>query len=133
MLVIPVTVDLPTQELTANSCLGNLQIYALYGRNLPDEDPWWNDSDPYLEVIAYDANGNSVRKTSSYKGGDQSPDWNEWLHFGTQAWKRFKVRVYDSDYNADDPLSRQVTWTLSSHVSHTYVRLNCYSMWLCIF
>ena len=106
---------------------GNLRIYARYGRNLPDEDGWWNDSDPYLEVIAYDANGNSVRKTSSYKGGDQSPDWNEWLHFGTRGWKRFKVRVYDSDYNADDPLSRQVTWTLSSHVSRTYVRLNCYS------
>ena len=105
---------------------GNLRIYARYGRNLPDEDPWWNDSDPYLEVIAYDANGNSLRKRSSYKGGDQSPDWNEWLHFGTRAWKRFKVRVYDDDYNADDPLSRQATWTLSSHVSRNSVRLNCY-------
>ena len=106
---------------------GNLRIYARYGRNLPDEDGWWNDSDPYLEVIAYDANGNSVRKTSSYKGGDQSPDWNEWLHFGTRAWKRFKVRVYDDDNNADDPLSRRVTYTLSSRVSCTYVRLNCHS------
>ena len=105
---------------------GNLRVYARYGRNLPDEDPWWNDSDPYMEVIAYDANGNSLRKRSSYKGGDQSPDWNEWLHFGTRAWKRFKVRVYDDDYNADDPLSRQATWTLSSHVSRNSVRLNCY-------
>ena len=106
---------------------GNLRIYACYGRNLPDEDGLWNDSDPYLEVIAFDANGNSVRKTSSEKGGDLSPDWNEWLHFGTRPWTQFKVRVYDSDYNADDPLSRQVTWTLSSHVSRTNVRLNCYS------
>ena len=105
---------------------GNFRVYARYGRNLQDKDGWWNNSDPYLEVIAYDANGNSLRKRTSTKSGDQSPDWNEWLNFGTRAWRYFKVRVYDDDNNADDALSNQVTWTVSSHVSRTYVRLNCY-------
>ena len=108
---------------------GNLHVYARYGRNLPDYDGLDNNSDPYLEVIAYDANGNSVRKISSYKGGDLSPDWNEWLDFGTREWKQFKVTVYDTDSprNADDPLSNQHTWNLSSYASHNGVRLDCYS------
>jgi len=108
---------------------GNLRVYARYGRNLPDYDGLDNNSDPYLEVIAYDANGNSVRKISSYKGGDLSPDWNEWLDFGTREWKQFKVTVYDTDSprNADDPLSNQHTWNLSSYASHNGVRLDCYS------
>lgn len=81
-----------------------------------------------MEVIAYDAEGNSLRKTSSSVSGDQSPDWNEWLLFGECAWKRFKVRIYDDDgILSDDPLSSQRTWTLSSHGSHTNVRLNCNS------
>ena len=105
---------------------GNFRVYARFGRNLQDKDGWWNNSDPYLEVIAIDANGNSLRKRTSTKSGDQSPDWNEWLNFGTRAWRYFKVRVYDDDNNADDALSNRVTWTISSHVSRTYVRLNCY-------
>ena len=80
-----------------------------------------------MEFIAEDANGNSVRKITSYKSGDQSPDWNESVDFGTRAWKKFKVRVYDSDYNADDPLSEQQTWTLDSARSETDVRHNCNS------
>ena len=105
---------------------GNLRVKARYGRNLPDEDPWWNDSDPYLQVIAIDADDNRVIKRSTYAWGDQSPDWNQWLEFGTRTWKQFKVRVYDNDYNADDPSSDQRTWTLSSLGSHTNVRLNCH-------
>ena len=70
---------------------GNLRFYARYGRYLPDEDGWLNNSDP-------------------------------------RAWRQFKVRVYDDDDNADDPLSSQHTWTLSHHRSQTYyARLNCYS------
>ena len=66
-------------------------------------------------------------KSSSYKSGDQSPDWNEWLEFGTDTWKEFKVQVLDDDYNADDPLSDQHTWTLSSHTSSKDERLECHS------
>ena len=106
---------------------GNLQVKARYGRNLPDEDGLWNESDPYLEVIAVDADGNSVRKITSVKGGDQDPDWNEWLYYGRRARKRFHVRVYDDDLNADDPLSSQHTWYLNSRGSYTNQRLNCYS------
>ena len=29
---------------------GRLRVYARYARNLPDEDGWWNNSDPYIEL-----------------------------------------------------------------------------------
>ena len=106
----------------------NLRIYARYGHGLPDEDGLWNDSDPYMEVIAYDADGNSVTRRSAYRQGDQSPVWNEWLHFGRGSWRRFSVRVYDSDWNNDDPLSSWRTYTLgTTPTSRTYQRMNCYS------
>ena len=41
---------------------GNLLFYIRYGRNLPNRDGWWNKSDPYVEVIAYNSEGASVRK-----------------------------------------------------------------------
>ena len=105
---------------------GNLQFFVHYGRNLPDEDGWWNESDPYVEVIAYNSEGTSVRRITSSKGGDQSPDWYENLYFGQDAWKTFKIRVWDSDLNADDPLSRQRTLTVQPG-SHFRIRYNCYS------
>ena len=97
-----------------------------YGQDQPDEDGLWNDSDPYVEVIAYNSEGTSVRRVTSSKGGDQSHDWNEHLFFDSDAWKTFDVRVWDSDSNADDPLSRQWTWTVQP-LSHFNIRLDCYS------
>ena len=105
---------------------GNLWFFVRYGQDLPDEDGLWNDSDPYVEVIAYNSEGTSVRRVTSSKGGDQSPDWNEHLFFDSDAWKTFDVRVWDSDSNADDPLSRQWTWTVQP-LSHFNIRLDCYS------
>ena len=67
--------------------IGDFRIYAHYGRNLPDEDGWLNESDPYLEVIAYDADGNSVTRRSSYRQGNLNPVWNQWLYFGIRTWK----------------------------------------------
>ena len=119
-----------TSGYTGTNCehfTGNLRFYARYGRDLPDEDGWLNNSDPYMEFIAIDVYGNSVRMTTSTRGGDQSPDWNQWVNFGTRAWRQFKVRVYDDDDNADDALSSQFSWTLSSSQSQSYVRLNCHS------
>ena len=112
---------------------GNFWVYARYGRNLtdkdgvPTKDGVGNNSDPYLEIIAIDAYGNSVRKRTSIKGSDLSPDWNEWVDFGTRGWKQFKARVYDYDSNADDPLSDQGTWNLSSYGSQNNVTFDCYT------
>ena len=104
---------------------GNLRFKARYARNLRDSDGLWNDSDPYMEIIAIDENGRSVTKSTSYLSGDPNPDWNQWLNFGIRGWKQFKVRIYDSDYDADDALSNQITWNVASG-SHTGVTLNCY-------
>ena len=78
-------------------------------------------------MIQIDESGNSVRKTTSVDQGDESPEWNQWIHFGTDTWKQFKVKVYDSDLNSDDSLSSQQTWYLSSLTSRTFVRHNCHS------
>lgn len=103
---------------------GRLRIYARYGRNLPDEDGWLNKSDPYIEFIAVDVNGNTVRKTTSKKGGTHNPTWNQWIDFGTNTWKTFKMKVYDSDVGSDDSLSSQETRWLSRG-SYTSLRHNC--------
>ncbi|XP_064388206.1 slit homolog 1 protein-like [Halichondria panicea] len=107
---------------------GNLVVYARYGRNLPDEDGWWNDSDPYIEFIAVDRFGNSRKLTTSVKSGNHNPNWNQSLNFGRRAWSYFRVRVYDSDNNADDALSSSETYSLPSpNYSRSYVSHNCYS------
>ena len=124
-----------TSRYTGTHCehlSGNLRFKARYARNLRDSDGWWNDSDPYMQVIAIDENGNSVTKSTSYLSGDSNPDWNEWLNFGTRGWKQFKVRIYDSDYDADDALSSQYTWNVASG-SHTSQRFNCYDNGYAIF
>ena len=106
---------------------GNLRVMARYACNLPDEDGLWNDSDPYMEVIAVDASGNTLRRTSRDIGGNHDPNWNQQLNFGYQAWKSFKVRIYDSDYNADDLLFNQQTFNLYQLGSRSGVRHNCNS------
>ena len=114
---------------SGNNCAhrwANLRFFVRYGRGLPDKDGWLNKSDPYVEIIAYSSEGTSIRRITSKKQGDQSPDWNQNLYFGTGTWKRFKIRVWDSDLNADDPLSRQRTLTIRPG-SHVRIRYNCYS------
>ena len=84
--------------------IGRLRVYARYARNLPNEDGWWNNSDPYMEFIAVDQNGNLVRLRTASRGGTQNPNWNQALNFGTGSWRYLKVRVYDQDSGSDDAL-----------------------------
>ena len=100
---------------------GNLRIFARYGINLPDTDGFLaGDSDPYMKVVAYDSNGYTLTKTTAHDQGDESPEWNTWLHFGTRAWKKFTVQVLDSDHGADDALTATYTYTLTSKGSFTW-------------
>ena len=46
--------------------------------------------------------------------------------FENSTWTQFAVRVYDSDFNADDALSNGFTWTLVSHGVYADRQLNCY-------
>ena len=107
--------------------VGNLRVYARGGTGLPDEDPWFNDSDPYLEVIACDHLGDTVTNRTDADWGDESPEWNEWLNFGSRAWKNFTVKVWDEDVYFDDALSSARTYYLNSLNCVSNVRLNCYS------
>jgi len=105
---------------------GNLKVIARHGQNLPDSDGWWNDSDPYMEVVAVDQFGQSVRMASRHVGGNHNPEWNQVLSLGYRAWRSFTVRVYDSDWDSDDPLSDQQTIQLSAHVSKFNLKHLCY-------
>ena len=68
---------------------GNLRVTARYGQNWPDNDGLWNDSDPYMEFIAIDRFGRSVRMASRIIGGNHDPEWNQVLNFGSRAWRVF--------------------------------------------
>lgn len=106
----------------------NIQFYVRTGHNLPDEDGLWNDSDPYVEIIVYRHDGTSVRKVTSTRNGNHNPTWNQWLNFGTDAWKTFKIRVWDDDdflTFGDDYMSNQQTVTISAG-SHTHLTHHCY-------
>ena len=104
---------------------GRLRLYVRYGSDLPDEDWFAGDSDPYVKVVAYDSDGNSRSRQTSYKQGDESPTWNQWLTFGTDTWTNFSVKVYDSDIGSDDSLSSWVPYNLNSHISRNNVRMYC--------
>ena len=104
-----------------------LKVYARYGRNLPDKDGWFaGDSDPYMKVTAYDQYGNTVTRTTSHKQGNENPNWYQWLYFGTRAWKKIGVVVYDKDIGSDDALSSVSTYYLSKGY-FSYKTKYCYS------
>ena len=106
--------------------LGRLRIYARYGTGLQDRDRLGR-SDPYMEVVAVDSDGRSTRKTTSTDRGDQSPEWYSYLDFGVHQWKRFSVRLYDSDPGSDDALSNSQTIYLPSRsISVTNVYHSAY-------
>ena len=107
---------------------GRLRLYVRYGINLPDKDGWFaGDSDPYVNVAAYDSDGNSISLRTSTDSGDESPSWYEWLDFGRDTWTSFNIKVYDSDVGTDDTLSTRVDYDLDSFTSRSYVRMDCYS------
>ena len=71
--VILVGVHLLIQERTVNTCLATIEFLSIIDMAC---QIGWNNSDPYLEVIAYNADGNSVTRRSVHRRGDHSPDWN---------------------------------------------------------
>ena len=103
-----------------------LRIYARYGSGLQDRDSWFaGNSDPYVRVIAYDHEGNSRSLSTAHDQGDHSPEWYQWLDFGTDTWTRFTVQVFDADVGSDDSLSSVSTYNLNYLISRTNVRKNC--------
>ena len=66
---------------------GNLRFFVRYGRGI------FGPLKRRVEIIAYNSEGTSVRRITLSKDGAQSPDWNENLYFGQDAWKIFQIRV----------------------------------------
>ena len=106
-----------TSSYTGDRCqywVGSFTIHARNGFDLQDRDILLaGDSDPYLKVTAYDLDGNSDTERTDHDYGDESPEWNEDLPFGTNTWTEFQVTIWDYDVtNSDDRLSDTVSYTL---------------------
>ena len=105
-----------------------LQIHVSRGYRLPDTDNFLRgNSDPYVEVTAYDHEGNTKILRTSEQFGTHNPTWNEMLDFGVDTWKKFTVQVWDEDPGSDDALSNAVTYNLNGHTLEIQEVMNCYS------
>ena len=105
----------------------HLKFYVRYGSNLPDTDGFLKgDSDPYTRIYAYDSDGNYIALNTGVDQGDESPEWYDWLDYGTDTWTQFAIKVYDSDIGSDDSLSNWQYVTITTG-SHTYFTHYCYS------
>ena len=65
---------------------------------MPDYDGWTaGNSDPYMEVIATDINGNIETKTTPVIGGTNDAFWNDYLEFSLRTWEELQVNIMDYD------------------------------------
>ena len=72
-------------------------------------------------------------KQTDYIRGTVNPTWNTNLNFGCRSWEKFLIlQVWDSDYNADDPISKKQKITLSPG-NHQDNRREAYSSGYMIF
>ena len=112
----------------------HLLVFAYYGSGLPNKDGFGvNTSDPYVEFIAYDVYDESYRMTTQTNHDSESPTWKQRLDFGTRAWKKLDVKVWDEDCYTNEPLSITQTWNLLPSLlpfSVTHARLNAYTGWV---
>ena len=106
---------------------GNLRVYARYARGLRDADDWLSDSDPYMEFIAEDANGETYRQRTNVVDGNLRPNWNQNVEFDYGSWTTLKVRVWDLDSGTDDALSNEQTFFLTLGQSMSFIRHDCHN------
>ena len=100
---------------------GHLTFSAHYGSNLPDLDLGSGLCDPFIEFIAYDANGHSRVENTSIIYNNSNPTWEENIDFGFSAWKNFSVMVWDKDTDTHDVLSSGKEVSLFPMSSGTFI------------
>ena len=105
---------------------GNLNVAALYGRGLTDEEVQ-NDVNYYMEFIAVDAFGQSERKATKNIQGNRHFSWNEIIKFNFNAWRQLSVRVFYAGNNTDIALSNQQMFSLSNYGTRSNIRHDCYN------
>ena len=95
--------------------LGILEVYVIYGRNLPDSDPglFQGYSDIYVRVTAVTDSLQSTTQ-NTHKISNGNPAWNKWLYFGVNWWQYIEMSTWDSDSNADDVLIRSQKFPISA-------------------
>ena len=72
--------------------------------NLPDRDGWTaGQSDPYIEVVATDVDGDTETKTTPVRGGTNNPSWDDYLVFSDKTWEELKVEIMDYDGAGREP------------------------------
>jgi hypothetical protein len=84
---------------------GALKVTIKSASDLPDEDGWWNLSDPYVVVTAYMYDGTSEKEVTETVHGNLNPVFNEELAFEEASWSHFYIQAYDSDVGEDATLT----------------------------
>ena len=93
-----------------------LQVFARYGRELPDRDgssTSGGKSDPYIQFTAKNSAGKTVVKITRTKQGTHNPVWNQRIFFPVDTYRSLKVQVFDSDVGRDDELSKAQTFSIT--------------------
>lgn len=94
----------------------SLHVFAHYGYNLPDRDLFAGESDPFLQVIAYDCEGRATKKETRVEKGEENPIWAQALDFGVDTWQSFSVQALDRDIKSrDDALTDKHTYRLKGY------------------
>lgn len=84
--------------------------------SLPDKDGFGRGrSDPYIRIIATDAENKKHTRTTSVKDGTHNPIWEEDCTFGYGSFSKLEIQTKDSDgfSSKDDTLLPTKTISIS--------------------
>lgn len=115
---------------TESASEGSLVVTAKYAENLVDRDNVWARlSDPYMEVVAVNDRGDTLRRITRTVSNNHNPIWNQVMDFGRSTWIEILVRVYDDDGSQrdDDELSDENRIYLPDVGFNEVMFLPCYS------
>ena len=79
---------------------GRLVVTAIMAQGLMGKEDVWDQTNPYMEVIALTYYGYATAKATHFVSNSLNPKWDEELDFGYGHWAKIIVGVYDHDYNS---------------------------------
>ena len=103
---------------------GTLAVYIQYGENLENTDTT-SDANPYVRVTAVSSTGEKEDKKTMTQRNNLNPIWKEWLFFSDRQWQFFRIRVWNSDFGRDDPMSMSETVPLLNQRSFANGHTHC--------
>ena len=83
-------------------------INVKYGTNLKDTSWFWNTY-PYVVIVAFDLCETKYTEKTTTEIRTLYPSWYQTLRFKRGYWKYFQIRVWNSGWFWDDPMSETET------------------------